>query len=37
MKVFHRHAHIFFIGGAADLESYYFVGPLHNITIAQKN
>ncbi|UKH15659.1 hydrolase [Actinobacillus pleuropneumoniae] len=36
MKVFHRHAHIFFIGGAADLEPYYFVGPLHNITIAQK-
>ena len=36
MKVFNRHAHIFFIGGAADLEPYYFVGPLHNITIAQK-
>ncbi|WGE88755.1 hydrolase [Actinobacillus arthritidis] len=36
MRAFNRHAHIFFIGGATDLEPYYFVGPLNNITIAQK-
>lgn len=33
---FYRHAHIFLIGGAADQEPYYFVGPLRNISIAKQ-
>ncbi|WP_150540230.1 hydrolase [Actinobacillus vicugnae] len=33
---FYRNAHIFLIGGAADQEPYYFVGPLRNISIAER-
>ncbi|AFU19504.1 hydrolase [Actinobacillus suis] len=33
---FYRQAHIFLIGGAADQEPYYFVGPLRNISLAKQ-
>ncbi len=36
MKTVQTNAHIFFIGGAADQESYYLIGPLRHINLVCK-